>query len=181
MADSERFQAPQLTPEVPVDLRQAQQGIGLHGTSLSLAVEPSLGDAVELLVQGAVLAGLDGETTRSGVATKALQMLSTGLKGLVHSETSGCSNGGAKASFPLASKEGGRAVVTVHQPCSDDPDHTVVPMALGKEQEGGQGPLISLNQSGCFSFNRITEVTTLTVEVIALASQRHRRILISLR
>ena len=53
-------------------------------------------------------------------------------------------------------------------------------MALGKEQEWGQGPLISLNQSGCFSFNRITKVTTLTVEVIALASQRHRRILISL-
>ena len=81
------FQPSQLLKKITVDLLQRQQGFGAHHQGMLPARKPVIGQAIEPLMQGGHLGGLNGESAGGGVTAKALQQISTGLQRGIHRKT----------------------------------------------------------------------------------------------
>ena len=65
-------------------------------------------------------------------------------------------------------------MIALHQPGSDDADHTVMPVALREKKKWGNAVgLLRFQQRDGFSFDGITEFPSLAVVVIAAASESH--------
>ena len=73
MTDAEGGQGLQVAPQIPVHIPQLQQSVGLHRTPLGLGHQPAIGLGAEALMQVMHKLRFDGESPRSGMASKTGQ------------------------------------------------------------------------------------------------------------
>lgn len=89
MANPKGFEPLQLVVKIPINLLEAQQGLGLNRVAPAGCFQPTLGKAIELVMEFGNPLGLDGEATGSGMAPKALEERGALLEGLIHRKSLG--------------------------------------------------------------------------------------------
>ena len=111
MADAEGLQALQRTPEIPVHLFKAQQGVRADGNALSLPAQPILRQGVEPFLEWMHLLRRHGEATGCRMTSETFQQVTAAVQGGIHGKSGWCPHGGPQAAIPLSRQQGGRPVM----------------------------------------------------------------------
>ena len=135
MADAEGLQALQRTPEIPVHLFKAQQGVGADRNALSLPAQPILRQGVEPFLEWMHLLRRHGEATGCRMTAETFQQITAAVQGGIHGKSGWCPHGGPQAAIPLSRQQGGRPVIALNQARRHDADDAVMPVTLSQQQE----------------------------------------------